>query len=218
MTTTPDDQASELLAATDDEARLAGGDTTDDGPLDDGPLDDGPLDDGPLDDGPLDDGPLDDGPLDDGIGQDRERSRGLLDVPRTFEQMRFVDVVMVLPSTNPVLVLEEVSPPCRRLHIPIGTPEGVAIAYAAQGIPTPKPLTHELFVAVLEAHGLTIEYLRITEAHQGSFSAELVVSGPSGSRTLACRPSDGIALALRQRLGAPIVVAPAVLDEVGVEE
>ena len=149
-----------------------------------------------------------------GAGSPRE----LRDVPRTFEQVRFVDVVVELPSTNPVVVLEEVSPPCRLLQIPIGLPEGVAIAYAAQGVATPKPLTHELVVSILAVHGLTLEYLRITEVHQSAFSAELVVSGPSGSRTVACRPSDGIALALRQPLGAPIVVSPAVLDEVGIEQ
>lgn len=137
--------------------------------------------------------------------------------PPPFDQLRFVDVVVVLPSTNPVVVLEEVAPPCRVLRIPIGTPEGVAIAYAAKGIATPKPLTHELFMSVLVSFGVTVDYLRITGVRQNAFTAELVVSGPKGSRTLPCRPSDGIALALRQRLGAPIMVAPDVLDEVGVE-
>ncbi len=134
-----------------------------------------------------------------------------------YEQVRFVDVVMALPSTNPTVLLEEVSPPCRVLRIPIGLQEGAAIAYASRGIPTAKPLTHELFVSVLESFGLTVDFVRITSVHKSSFSGELVLSGPRGSRTLACRPSDGIALALRQRLGAPIMVAPDVLDEVGVE-
>ena len=131
--------------------------------------------------------------------------------------MRFVDVVMVLPSTNAIVILEEVSYPCRLLRIPIGTPEGVAIGYAARGIATPKPLTHDLFTSVLEAFNLTLDYVRITGVRLNAFSAELVVSGAKGSRTLPCRPSDGIALALRQRLGAPIVVAPEVLDQVGVK-
>ncbi len=137
--------------------------------------------------------------------------------PDAYDQMRFVDVVVPLPSTNAMVLLEEISPPCRLLRIPIGLQEGAAIAYAAQDIATPKPLTHELLTSVLESFGLTVDFLRITSVRQSSFSAELVLSGPRGSRTLACRPSDGIALALRQRLGAPIMVAPDVLDEVGFE-
>ncbi len=132
-----------------------------------------------------------------------------------FTPVRFVDVSVVLPSTNPVVVLEELGSPRRRLRIPVGQAEGVAIAYAAKQVATPKPLTHELFVSALEAFGLTLEHVRVTEVHKASFSAELVLSGPWGTRTLACRPSDGIALALRQQLGAPIVVAPHVLDEAG---
>jgi hypothetical protein len=44
------------------------------------------------------------------------------------------------------------------------------------------------------------------------FTAELVVSGPAGQRTLDCRPSDAIALALRQRIPVPIMADPDVLD------
>jgi bifunctional DNase/RNase len=46
----------------------------------------------------------------------------------------------------------------------------------------------------------------------GVFTAEIVVSGPTGSSTLDCRPSDAIALALRQRLPVPIMADPDVLD------
>ncbi len=43
--------------------------------------------------------------------------------------------------------------------------------------------------------------------------AEVVLSGPQGQLTLECRPSDGIALALRQPLPVPITVTTDVLDE-----
>ncbi len=137
--------------------------------------------------------------------------------PEAYEQVRFVDVVVPLPATNATVLLEEVAPPCRLLRIPIGLQEGAAIAYAAQAIATPRPLTHELFVAALESFGLTVDVIRITSVRQSSFTAELVLSGPRGSSTLACRPSDGIALALRQRLGAPIMVAPEVLEQAAIE-
>lgn len=127
----------------------------------------------------------------------------------------FVDVVMVLPSTNPQIVLQEADLPYRELRIPIGGAEGVAISYAARRLATPRPLTHELFAQVLEAFDLSLAVVRITAVQRNSFSAELVITGAAGSRVLGCRASDGIALTLRQRLPAPIMVAAEVFDQVG---
>ncbi|MCU1489755.1 MAG: hypothetical protein JWM85_1160 [Acidimicrobiaceae bacterium] len=142
----------------------------------------------------------------------------LVPLPDPYVQVRFVDVVMVLPSMSPVVILEELDWPSRQLRIPIGAPEGVAIGYASRGIRTPKPLTHELMIDLLEAFSLTIDAVRITGVSGASFTAELTCSGPSGSRTLPCRPSDGIALCLRQTLWPPLLVAPEVLDQLGVGE
>lgn len=134
---------------------------------------------------------------------------------RRYCHAAFVDVVMVLPSTNPQIVLQEADPPYRELRIPIGGAEGVAISYAARRLATPRPLTHELFAQVLESFDLSLAVVRITAVQRNSFSAELVITGPTGSRVLGCRASDGIALTLRQRLPAPIMVASEVLDQVG---
>lgn len=136
--------------------------------------------------------------------------------PDAYVPVRFVDVSVPLPSTNAVVVLQEVDPPRRLLQIPIGLPEGAAIAYAARSVATPRPLTHALMTDALEAFGLVLEVVRITEVRGTAFAAEVVVSGPGATRTLACRPSDGIALALRQRLFVPVVAAVRVLEAAGV--
>lgn len=135
--------------------------------------------------------------------------------PDTFSQLRFVDVLVALPSPNPVVILQEIDVPYRILRIPIGMPEGVAIAYAAREIPTPKPLTHELLTSIFEAFGLALEVVRITDVQGTAFSGEIVVAGSSGGRTLVCRPSDALALALRQRLFVPVVAASKVLEAAG---
>jgi bifunctional DNase/RNase len=131
-------------------------------------------------------------------------------------QVEFGRVEVLLPSTNPIIVLEEKDPPHRELRITIGGAEGIAIGYAARGMATPKPLTHELFTRVMELFNLSLDVVRITAVRGTSFSGEVVVSGPSGSHVIDCRPSDAIALALRQRLPVPIMVVPEVLDEAGV--
>jgi len=137
--------------------------------------------------------------------------------PLEMTPMLFVEVVLMLPATHPVVVLQEADAPFRELRIPVGGAEGIAIAYAARGIATPRPLTHELFAKVLEEFTMTIDVVRITEVSGTAFSAEMVVSGPLGSRLIDCRPSDAIALALRARLPVPIMASPIVLAIAGTD-
>jgi bifunctional DNase/RNase len=136
-------------------------------------------------------------------------------MPAASSRMLFVDIVLVLPSTHPVIVLQEADIPYRELRIPIGGPEGIAIGYAARQVATPRPLTHQLMTQLLEQFNLTLDVVRITGLEGGVFSAEIVISGPSGRRVLDCRPSDAITLALRQRLPVPIMADPDVLDRAG---
>jgi uncharacterized protein len=131
--------------------------------------------------------------------------------PTPYVPMEYVDVVMALPAANPTLVLREIAGLHRELHIPIALADGVAIAYAAEQIETPRPLTHELLTNVLDAFGLTLETVRITQVVGTSFSAELVLTGQSGMRVLECRVSDGVCLALRQRLPVPVTADSLVL-------
>lgn len=127
-------------------------------------------------------------------------------------RLSFAGVEVELPDTNPFLVLQEADLPYRQLRIKIGAAEGVAIAYAWREIATPRPLTHELFAETLRAFGVTLELVRITDVQGSSFSAEIVLSGRPGPRTLPCRVSDAVGLALRQRVGVPIMAAAAVMD------
>ncbi|HLI43216.1 MAG TPA: bifunctional nuclease family protein [Acidimicrobiales bacterium] len=130
-------------------------------------------------------------------------------------QLLFVDVSLVLPSTHPVVVLQEAEWPYRELRIPVGGAEGVAIGYAARRVPTPRPLTHQMVSDLLDTFELTLDQVRITAVHGSNFVAELVVSGRLGVRTIDCRPSDAIALALRRPIPVPIMASPEVLDAAG---
>lgn len=135
--------------------------------------------------------------------------------PEPMCQMLFVDVALVLPSTYPVVVLQEADSPYRELRIPVGGAEGVAIGYAARQVETPRPLTHEMVSRLLDAFDLNLDAVRITAVEGANFLAELVLSGPSGVRTVDCRPSDAVALALRRPIPVPIMAAPAVLEKAG---
>ncbi|OJU72441.1 MAG: hypothetical protein BGO04_08655 [Microbacterium sp. 70-38] len=58
--------------------------------------------------------------------------------------------------------------------------------------------------------------MEVTRLDGGTFYAEITLATPLGERVVDARPSDAIALA--SRVGAPIFVADAVLDEAGVPD
>jgi len=127
--------------------------------------------------------------------------------PETWRLVAVADVEMSLPNANPEVVLHEAQHPWRELRMPVGMAEGVAIAYAFRGIDTPRPLTHALVAEILERHDVSVEAVRITVRRGQQFFAEIDTAGPRGRRVVPCRPSDALALALRQRLPTPILVA-----------
>lgn len=99
----------------------------------------------------------------------------------------------------------------RSLPIVIGPHEGVAIATAHAGMQPPRPGTHDLLLATLDACGVRLQQVNIVELRSGTFIAELVLS--TGAR-VDSRASDAIALALRA--GVDVWCADDVLDEAAV--
>jgi uncharacterized protein len=147
--------------------------------------------------------------------QDAEPSTGPADDPTGaggWHLVSVVDVRMELPAANPEVVLQESAAPWRELRIPVGLAEGNAIAYALREAATPRPLTHVLFAEVLDRHGIEVEAARITTRRGRLFTAELDTVGPRGRQVVPCRPSDAIALLLRQRLPTPLLAGEWVFD------
>jgi uncharacterized protein len=117
-------------------------------------------------------------------------------------------------STNvPVLLLQEDAGQGRTLPIYIGTPEATAIAYAVQGVETPRPLTHDLLADVVTSLGAVIEEVVVTKLEGSTFYAELHLGSPSGASVVSARPSDAVALAIRT--DAPLYVADELMASCG---
>jgi bifunctional DNase/RNase len=139
---------------------------------------------------------------------------GLLTHVGTVARMNELQVVGVrveLPTNQPIVLLREVDGE-RYLPIWIGAVEATAIAFAQQGVVSPRPLTHDLMRDVVAALGAKLTSVRISEMRDNVFYAELVFAD---GREVSARPSDAIALALRT--GATIYGATSVLDEAGIE-
>lgn len=100
------------------------------------------------------------------------------------------------------------------LPIWIGEQEATSTLFALGGDTPPRPLTHDLMKTLVDAVGGHVERVDITSIEAGTFFAEITLLAASDPIILDARPSDSIALALRS--GAPLFVADAVLDEVGI--
>ncbi len=76
-------------------------------------------------------------------------------------------------------------------------------------------MTHDLLKTVTETLGALLDRVVVTELHDGTFFADLIMTRNGEELTISSRPSDAIALAARTE--SPVFVARAVLDEGGVE-
>jgi bifunctional DNase/RNase len=117
-------------------------------------------------------------------------------------------------SSTPLLLLEEVGG-SRALPIFIGAPEAAAIAYALQGVATPRPMTHDLLNDTVTALGASLLAVVITELRESTYYAELRLSKDGHDVVVSARPSDAVALALR--VSAPILVADELMAREGRE-
>ena len=113
----------------------------------------------------------------------------------------------------PLVLLREHDMPHRVLPIFIGEAEAASIAVALSGEPPPRPLTHDLMAALVTSLEVHLDSVHVTDVVDGTFTAELTLSGPTGGHRLDTRPSDAIALAVR--LGTPLYVNESVLDLAG---
>lgn len=110
----------------------------------------------------------------------------------------------------------------RGFPIVIGFHEVEEINRKLHGVQPPRPLTHDLVGRILATLGQRLHRVVISELREGTFYATLVLvprdagTAAAGSeRTVDCRPSDAIALAVQT--GAPILVARDVFDQVAAE-
>jgi hypothetical protein len=110
-----------------------------------------------------------------------------------------------------IIVLKEVDGE-RKFPIVIGSSEAYAIDRRLKGIPTPRPLTHDLLANVIETMGGYIDRIEINDLQAHTFFARIHVRQNGKTIEVDSRPSDAIALGIATVV--PIYVAEHVLEEV----
>jgi uncharacterized protein len=126
--------------------------------------------------------------------------------PPAFRVTDIEGVSLELPAQYPTVSLLESEPPLRSLVFPVGLTEGTALALALYKMESPRPMTHELFAQVLQRVHIDVIAVRLIGREQGNYLAELDLMAPNGRERISCRPSDGLVLALRMPVPAPILV------------
>lgn len=119
-----------------------------------------------------------------------------------------IDSVRVsLVSPHRIVVLKDDDE--RFLPIWIGPFEADAITIALQGTQPARPLTHDLFKALIAQVGGKPQHIAVTDLRDDTFFAQIVMDLGGKRVALDARPSDALALAVR--LGVDIRVDEAVM-------
>ena len=101
-----------------------------------------------------------------------------------------------------------------RIPIIIGASEAQSIAVALEKVPAPRPLSHDLFTSLTKDFDIKIREVVIYDYNEGIYLAKLTCENNDIVKEIECRPSDGIAIALR--LDIPIYTYQHIFDEAGV--
>ncbi len=124
-------------------------------------------------------------------------------------------VTMDLPTQHPTVVLRELESPRRQLSFSVGLQDGTVLSHAMRRIPTPRPLTHELMSGILQGFDIDVVAVRLVGRQGAVYFAELDLRGRSRRSVLACRPSDGLTIALLQPVPVPILIDRRLFEQVG---
>ena len=125
-------------------------------------------------------------------------------------QMELKRIIISEVHDQQVVMLREVDGE-RSFPIVIGIFEATSIDRRVKGMPSPRPLTHDLVASVIENMGGELQDIYISDLREHTYFAKLRIRFNGELVEVDSRPSDAIALAVTARV--PIYVAEDVLGE-----
>lgn len=126
-------------------------------------------------------------------------------------QMDLKRIIISEVHDQQVIMLKEAEGD-RSFPIVIGIFEATSIDRRVRGLPSPRPLTHDLVASVIDNMGGELRDIYISELRDHTYFAKLRIRLNGELVEVDCRPSDAIALAVTAKV--PIYVSEEVLDEV----
>jgi len=126
-----------------------------------------------------------------------------------FVEVNLVGLIMDQVSKSPVMVLKALNEK-KVIPIWIGMSEANAIAMELENVCSPRPMTHDLMKSIMCNLEAILSRVIITDIVENTYYAELHIEKNGVEKIIDCRPSDAVALALKNR--AKIYVSRQVLE------
>ena len=121
------------------------------------------------------------------------------------------------PSTRSYFILLQDVDGDDCMSISVGSFEAQSIALALEPIEKKRPMTHDLICHLLSETGFFLKRVRITELKDGVFYSVMDLDSKKyGSYSIDARPSDAIAISLREN--APIFVSEELIKNASIHK
>ena len=127
-------------------------------------------------------------------------------------QMELCRIIISEINDQQIIYLSEVDGE-RRFPILIGLFEATSIDRCVKGEQPPRPLTHDLLKATIEAMGGEVQDVVIHKLESHTYYASIRIRHDGDLIEVDSRPSDAVALAVHYDPYLPIYVADEVLQE-----
>jgi bifunctional DNase/RNase len=119
-------------------------------------------------------------------------------------------------SSSFILLLESKDNSNLKFPIVIGYNEAQSITIEMEGIKPSRPLTHDLFINMLNGLSMSIDSITITKFIDGIFYAIITVNANNTFIDIDSRPSDAVAISLRSK--APIKINSNLLETLSIHD
>ncbi len=136
-----------------------------------------------------------------------------MEVSKRMVEVKIESIRVSLMSQYRVVILKDAESN-RYLPIWIGPYEADAITIHLQDVQVPRPLTHDLVIKVIDELGAKVERVIVSDLHNDTFYARIMLTVNGKEVSIDARPSDAIAVAVRA--DCPIFVEDDVMDRAGV--
>ncbi len=127
--------------------------------------------------------------------------------------MQLSRIIISEINDQQVIYLKEIDGD-RQFPILIGIFEATSINRRVKNYQSPRPLTHDLLVGLVESLGAELDSVLISELREHTYFAQLRVRQDGELIEIDARPSDAIAVAVTCDPPLPIYVAEEVLEDV----
>lgn len=129
--------------------------------------------------------------------------------------LRILTLIFTGPEQPAVLVLEPIEEQhegsSRIVPIWIGANEAMQLGVAIEHVKLPRPMTHDLFLDAITNLDACVDHVLISHVDGQTFYAKLVLRQGGRLIELDARPTDALALALRE--DAPFTMDEEVLEQ-----